>query len=215
VLASALDFKRWTKIFHAAIRSTALDHTTKTTDQAAQDMPAVLELWNETVPVIERVTDRPFAPVMQANAHSFWFRKIDSYDARQAIATLDELSRQDLSDDLKWRVNWMRDLLFSAGLSAKRIEHEATSARGWWWTKGRKTKIAMAAQDAKRHWDREVELRADQHTEKRRDLVRTLKGLNNRMLNSVRETPGYEDFTSRGFVHHDPKTKWPGYKRDE
>ena len=188
MLASALDVKRWTKIFHAAITVTALDHTTRTTDQAAQDLPTVLQLWNDTADTIERMTGRHLNRIEPANAYSFRFR--DTEHSMSALAAMDLLGqvsqRDDLSADLKWRVNWMRDLLFAGGLSPKRIELEAKSSRGLWWTKLRKTKVAMAAQDLKRQWDRDAELHTDQKKEKRRDYVRTLKGLHKRMLNSVR-----------------------------
>jgi hypothetical protein len=203
------DQERRKKVIEGAITSAALDRVTKTTDQyATEDMPNVLWLWNKTAADVERITGRSVPRLEQANAFSV---KVPGMSAALEVAAV----MPDISDDLRWRINWMRDFIFAATLDPKRIEHEATSARGWWWTKGRKTKIAMAAQDAKRQWDRDVELHADQKKERHRDYVRTLRSLNNKVLNGVRQAFGYRDFTSRGYVHQDPRTKWPGYKREE
>ena len=96
-------------------------------------MPTIPDLWNETAATIERVTAQPFALRIELVNARFWrFRKTDDFDARIAIATLHELARRnDIGTDLKWRVNWMRDLLVASGLVPTRRTLRTRLMRVW------------------------------------------------------------------------------------
>jgi hypothetical protein len=74
MLANAADLKRWKKVFHAAVSSTALNFPVKTTQQVAREGKIASELWNETAIIIEAITGKPFARLELLPNEAFSFK---------------------------------------------------------------------------------------------------------------------------------------------
>jgi hypothetical protein len=218
MLAVATDLKRWKKVFHAAISSTALNFPVKTTERVAYEAETFRDTWNRTAKIIEAITGKSFARVVAMEGEQFRIKAPPGEEWETAFDLLGELAqRPETSDDLRWRLNWMRDTMFALGLSPERIEHEARSGKGLWWGVLRKRKENIAVLDAKNQWDRLQELGEDQREERQKHERKHIKG---RIVESKdgRKFLRYEevDCPDRAFstrnIHHGLMKPPPGHR---
>jgi hypothetical protein len=224
MLANAADLKRWKKVFHAAISSTALNFPVKTAQVVAHEGNIAAELWNETAKIIEAFTGEPFARMELLPNEQLAIK--DGGDWRDAFDLLGELAgRPETSTDLRWRLNWMRDFMFAMGLSPKRIEHEARSGKGLWWAVLRKRKENLAVLDAKQLWGRQLELEENQreqrhiHERKHTKNVIVMSKDGVKFLRAVEEDCPDRAFSTRDIQRlnqpppgHRAPTVWKGHK---
>lgn len=203
MLATATDLKRWKKVFHAAISSTALKFPIKTTKKVAYEGETFRDTWNCTAAIIEAIVGKPFARIELRPNEQFSIKSPPEDDWCSAFELLGDLAgRPETSKSLRWHLNWMRDAMFALGLSPERIEREAKSSKGLWWTVLRKQKENIALLDAKQQWGRQVRLEENQREERFKHQPPEGKAFSQRdILELMKPPPG----------HRQP-TVWKGHK---
>jgi hypothetical protein len=86
----------------------------------------------------------------------------------------------------------MRDLMFAFGMSPARIEHEARSGKGLWWTVLRKRKENIAVLDAKQQWGRQLLFEENQREERFKHQSPEGRAFSERdILELMKPPPGY------------------------